>query len=47
MVIRVRIRWCTAASSVAARAPTDGAEPVNDSSSATQRCAGMKCTTIR
>ena len=27
--------------------PTEGAAPVNDSSSATTRCAGMNCTTIR
>src|SRR3954447_25801825 len=27
--------------------PTEGAVPVSDSSSATTRCAGTKCTTIR
>ena len=52
-VIRARIRWCTPASRPAARAsrpctnPTEGAAPVNDASNATQRSAGMKCTTIR
>ena len=52
-VISVRIRWWTSASSPAARLimpwtnPTEGAVPVSDSSSATTRCAGMKCTTIR
>ncbi len=51
-MISARIRWWVASSSPAARAimpctnPTDGRAPVSDSSSATTRCAGMKCTTI-
>ena len=52
-VISARIRWWVSVSSPAARLimpctnPTEGAVPVSDSSSATTRCAGMKCTTIR
>ena len=49
----MRIRSCTSPSSPAVRAsmpctnPTEGAVPVSDSSSATTRCAGTNCTTIR